>query len=140
MTCRRAIFLSAVAFAVIGTAYAEKVDVPDDALVVRIGASMIVEFTVVGDQLARPRVLDFPAGPNPIVVFDLSENGRSATLSVSHGYAKTLRFRAVARMRGRKRQFELPVNPVPPGVQKSWTMSDPFHELALFEFRLSDAP
>ena len=140
-TDRRAIGLALVALIILRSAagYGDSADVPDDAIVLKVDETKIIAFTRNGDSLVDPRVLAaLPTGSEPIVVVQLVDSGQARTLLVSNGYASTLRFRAVARMRARKRYFELPLSALEPGSRRSWMISDPFYELALFDFKLSD--
>ena len=139
-TDRRAIGLALVALVILRSAagYGDSADVPDDAIVLKVDETRIIAFTRSGDSLVNPRVLAAPTGSEPVVVFQLVDSGQARTLLVSNGYANTLRFRAVARMRARKRYFELPLSALEPGSRRSWMISDPFYELALFDFKLSD--
>lgn len=137
MICRREFGLAVAALVAVGTGSAHGEEIPDDALTIGVGDSVTVKFMRSGDLLIKPLVLGSQAVDEPTAVFALTEKDGARTLAVSHGFEKPLSFRAVAKMRGRKRRFEMPVAPVAPGTRRLWTTNDLFHELALFEFRLS---
>jgi hypothetical protein len=140
MIGRREFGLGVAALVAVGTRSAHGDEIPDDAIILGVGDSVTVTFTRSGDLLVKPLVLGSQTVDDPTAVFALKESDGARTLSVSHGFEKSLSFRAVAKMRGRKRRFPMPVAPVAPGTRRLWTTTDLFHELALFEFTLSGSP
>jgi len=114
-------------------------EIPDDAVILRVGDSVTVSFTQSGDSLLNPKIETAPEEGRPIVVLELTESGRARSFRIWNGYGRVLHYRAAARMRGRKRHFEVPVGAVSAGARSSTMLSDPFDELALFEFFLSDS-
>jgi hypothetical protein len=130
-----------VLFAFLGAlAHADNIDVPPDALILKVGQTLVVTFTASGDSLVSPRVLPEPSTTEPSVTFQLSKTGSARTLMVTNAYARPLAYRAVARMRGMGRRFEPHMSAVRGGMQSVVTLGEPFDELSLFEFHLVAAP
>jgi len=114
-------------------------EIPDDALILRVGDSVTVSFTQSGDTLLSPMIETAPQEGRPIVVLELTESGRARSFRIWNGYGRVLHYRAATRMRGRKRHVDVPVRPVGAGARSSTMLNDPFDELVLFEFFLSDS-
>jgi hypothetical protein len=114
-------------------------EIPDDALILKVGDSVTVAFTQSGDTLLSPTIEAAPEEGRPVVVLELTESGRARSFRIWNGYGRVLHYRAATRMRGRKRHFDVPVSAVSPGVRSTVILNDPFDELVLFEFFLSDS-
>jgi hypothetical protein len=114
-------------------------DVPDDAITLKVGQVLYLTFAVDGDNLGAPKTLPQPSTTDPMVTLQLTQEGSTRTLLVTNGYARPLVYRAVARMRGHRRTFDVPSIPVRPGLQSVVTLGEPFDEIQLFEFKLAAA-
>jgi hypothetical protein len=138
----RAIYVGiAVLLAAVGmTARAEKLEIPPDALILKVGQTLVVTFTASGDSLVNPQIVKEPSPTDPSVTFQLTKAGSARTLIVTNGYARPFVYRAIAKTRGMSRQFEPQLSPVRGGMQGVITLGEPFDELALFEFHLASAP
>jgi hypothetical protein len=139
MMMGRAIYLGmAAAFIAFAVTTTRAGDVPDDAITLKVGQVLYVTFTPSGDSLVSPHLSPQASATDPVVTLQLTQDGPTRTLLITNGYAKPLVYRAVARMRGRRRQFEPSVIPVRAGMQGIVTLGEPFDELQLFEFRLTN--
>jgi hypothetical protein len=124
----------------VSTTYGAGDVIPDDAVVLKVGDSVTLTFTQSGDSLVNPTVVKAPAPEGqPLIVLELTESGRARSFRILNGYDRVLRYRAAVRMRGRKRHSDVPVSEVNPGARSTMILNDPFDELALFEFSLSDS-
>jgi hypothetical protein len=113
-----------------------RADVPEDAVVVKVGQAVFVSFTANGDSLVSPKTLPDGNGPDPTVSIQVTQNGPTRTLLITNGYARALGYRAKTRKRGSRKELELPVSSVRSGMQSVTTLGEPFDELVLFEFHL----
>jgi hypothetical protein len=111
-------------------------DVPQNSISIKVGQELFISFTASGNSLVSPRTLPDGKGTDPMVTVQLTQSGPTRTLMVTNGYDRGLNYRAVARIRGRRKEFELPVNAVRSGMQSVLTLGEPFDELVLFEFHL----
>ena len=139
---RRAICLgmaTLIASAVTVVTHAEKSEVPDDALSVKIGQTVYVAFLADGDKLVSPHVLPKATTTEPMVTIQLTQDGPTRTLLVTNGFAKTLVYRAFGRARGRRREIEIQVVPVRGGLQSIVTLAEPYEAMLLFGFHLTDS-
>jgi len=136
---RRSICLALLALMACAVAptRAGKIDIPDNAITVKVGQVLYIAFTADGDNLVSPRMFPAASDTEPMVTVQLQQNGPTRTLLITNGYEKGLNYRGVARIRGRRREVELPVSTVRGGQQSVLTLGEPFDELLLFEFHLS---
>ena len=138
MTWARALCLGIVALAALAAAPASPAaDVPEDAITLKVGQVLYVTFTANGDNLGSPHTQSEPSTTDPMVTLQLTQEGSTRTLLITNGFAKSLTYRALARMRGRRRTFEPPVIPVRAGMQSIVTLGEPFDEMLLYDFKLA---
>ena len=127
----------------IPTAVGAKDEVPDpaklkDKVTIGVGKKLVVRFEQEGDTLSHPRVVETPGDRPPTPSFDLRQKDGSVILSTKNPFPKDLRFRALARLKGRKDYFETSIVPVKGGLFGIELWQDPIEELTLFDFKLSD--
>jgi hypothetical protein len=111
-----------------------------DKVTIAVGKKLVVKFDQKGDALSNPKVVekaaDKPTTPTP--TFDFSKMGDNLILTTKNPFPKDLKFRALARLKGRKDYFETSIVPVKTGLLGFELWQDPIEELILFEFKLVD--
>lgn len=113
-----------------------RADVPEDSVVIKVGQELFVSFAANGDTLVSPKTVTDANGPDPVVIFQLTQSGPTRTLQVTNGFGRSIGYRAKARKRGSRKEVELPVSGVRSGMQSVMSLTEPFDELVLFEFHL----
>jgi hypothetical protein len=128
----------------IPTALDARDDTPDpatlkDKVTIAVGKKLVVEFEQKGDALTHPKVVEKPGDKPPTPSFDFRRMGDNLILSTKNPFTKDLKFRALARLKGRKDYFETSIVPVKTGLFGIELWQDPIEELILFDFKLTDA-
>ena len=146
-------------FAITAAAFAapQKAASPDsikDKVLIKLGEEVTVQFKAEGDRLIEPKKLENPDDNRGTVKIKLKTTDSTPVpvrgvatrpyLVVSNGFEKTLRFRALARLKGSKEFFEIAgaFDPVPAGEEsllKCWESGSLVEEILLCEFTLSKA-
>ncbi len=107
---------------------------------ISLGQKAVVAFDLHGDKLANPRRVQ-GAQKGPVVTLEFfadKVNKELLVLVIGSSYPRVVRYRAAARQKGRREFYEtnvLRLNPKIP-VFEGW--SDPFEELVLFDFKLTN--
>jgi len=125
------------------TAIAAVDDTPDpatlkDKVTIAVGKKLIVQFEQKGDALGNPKVVEKAGDKPPTPSFDFRKMGDNLILSTKNPFPKDLKFRALARLKGRKDYFETSIEPVKSGIFGIELWQDPIEELILFDFKLAD--
>jgi hypothetical protein len=137
--------LAIVLLTTIPTAIVVGDDKPDpatlkDKVTITVGKKLVVKFDQKGDVLSNPKVVekaaDKPSTPTP--TFDCTKTGGNLFLTTQNPFPKDLKFRALARLKGRKDYFETSIVPVKSGLLGIELWGDPIEELILFDFKLVD--
>jgi hypothetical protein len=120
----------------------DRIEVPTihDSLRISLGQKFAVAFDQRGDRLVKPRrVKSAPKGAAVTLWFFVDEKKKDLIIFVvGSSYPRIVRYRAAARAKGYRDFIEtnmLPLNPNIP-VYEGWT--DPFEELVLFDFHLTN--
>ena len=109
-----------------------------DKVTIAVGKKLLVQFERKGDALSRPQVVEKVLDEPPTVTFDFLKQGDMLILATKNPFPKDLKFRALARVKGRKAPFETSIVPVKAGLLGFELWQDPIEELILFEFTLID--
>ena len=140
MTIARYALVSLVAAATAVAAQDRAVDPATlkDKVTIGIGKKLAVQFEPKGDALTSPKVVAKPADKPPTVSVDFHKQGDMLILVTKNPFKRDLKFRALARLEGRKDYFETSIVPVPAGLFSAELWGDPIEELVLFDFKLID--
>ncbi len=116
-------------------------DKPDPAKIkdkvkITIGKQLFVKFEQKDNALSDPKVVEKEGDLTP--TFDFSKMDQNVTLTTKNPFKKNLKFRALARLKGKKNYFETSIVPVLPGLFGIELWQDDIEELILFEFKLED--
>jgi hypothetical protein len=127
----------AIASATVAQA-ADKVDLTKlkDKVTIDIGKKLIVQFEQKGNALTGPKIVNKVADKPPTPTFDFSKMGDNYILATQNPFPKDLKFRALARVKGRKDYFETSIWPVKSGIAGIELWQDDLEELVLFDFKL----
>ena len=109
-----------------------------DKVTIAVGKKLVVQFEQKGDALRNPKVVEKPGDKPPTPTFDFIKKDDNLILSTKNPYPKDLKFRALARLKGRKDYFETSIVPVKSGLFGIELWQDPIEELILFDFKLVD--
>ena len=109
-----------------------------DKVTIEVGKKLIVKFEKKGDALSDPKVVKEATEKPPTPTFDFSKMDDNLMLTTNNPFSKDLKFRALARLKGRKDYFETSIVPVKSGLFGIELWQDPIEELILFEFKLTD--
>ncbi len=122
------------------TAPGDKVDPAKikDKVTIALGKKLVVQFEQKGDVLSRPTKVEKPRDKPPTPTFEFSKVGENLILTTQNPFPKDLKFRALARLKGRKEYFETSIVPVERGIFGAEVWRDPIEELVLFDFKLID--
>src|SRR5437763_1386465 len=109
--------LAAVLLAAISTAVAAADDRVDpatlkDKVTISLGKKLFVQFEQKGHVLTRPKVVEEAADKPPTPTFDFRKMDDNLILATKNPFSKGLKFRALARHKGRKDYFETSIVPV----------------------------
>jgi hypothetical protein len=107
-----------------------------DKVSIRVGTRLIVRFDQKDDALSNPRMVEEPGEEPPTPIFDFRVVGGNYLLATKNPFKKDLKFRALARLKGRQEYFETTIVPVKSGLFGIEHWQDPIEELVLFEFAL----
>jgi hypothetical protein len=99
---------------------------------------LAVQFRQKGDSLSDPKLVEKVVNDPPTVSFDFRKQDDMLILTTKNPFKKDLKFRAAARLKGRKEYFETSIVPVKAGLFSFELWQDPFDELVLFDFKLVD--
>jgi hypothetical protein len=102
------------------------------------GKSLIVQFQQHGDVLRQPRIVDKADRSSPHIFFDLKKEDGMLILSIKSGCEKTVRLRALMRLKGDNRYIETSMLPLMPKLTGFESWQDPIEELVLFEFKTTN--
>src|SRR4051812_42690182 len=135
--------LAVVLLAAISTAAAAADDKVDpatlkDKVTINVGKKLFVQFEQEGDVLTRPKVVEKAADKPPTPTFDFRKMDDNLILTTKNPFSKDLKFRALARVRGRKDYFETSIVPVKSGLFGIEFGQAPIEELVLFDFKLAE--
>lgn len=146
--------IATVAVAVAAPQQAIDLDTIKDKVSIPLGQQLYIKFTADGDRLLQPRNVK-RMGENKAIVgikldvtdatpFPVRGVPTRPYLVVSNGLEKTLRYRAVARLKGSRKYFPIStgVEPIAPGDQstKCWESGSLVEEVVLYQFALSSKP
>ena len=136
--------LAAVLLVAIATAVAAADDKVDpaklkDKVTINVGKKLFVQFEQDGNTLTAPKVVEKVAEKPPTPTFDFGKMDDNLVLTTKNPFSKDLKFRALARIKGRKDYFETSIVPVKSGLFSIELWQDPIEELVLFDFKLTDA-
>jgi hypothetical protein len=109
-----------------------------DKLKIRVGEKLIVRFERKGDALSDPKVVKQATADPPTPIFDFGKLDDNLALTTKNPFSKDLKFRALARLKGRNDYFETSIVPVKSALFGVELWQDPIEELVLFEFKLVD--
>jgi len=109
-----------------------------DKVNIILGDKAAVQFHMEGNTLSKPTTVAKPDDKTPTVTFDFSGKDKILTLITHNPYPKTLRFRALMRMKGRSTYVETTILPIPAKLMSGESWGDPIEDLILFDFKLSD--
>src|SRR5947209_5626699 len=107
-----------------------------DKVTIEPGKTLAVRFEQDGNMLSHPRVVDKPDDKAPTPTFDFRKMDENLLLTTKNPFPKDLKFRALARLKGRKDYFETSIVPVKSGLFSIELWQDPIEELVLFDFKL----
>jgi len=105
---------------------------------ISLGKKLFVRFDQKGDALSNPKAVKQEGADRPTPVFDFSEIDDNLMLVKKNPFPKDLKFRALARLKGRKDYFETSIVPVKSGLFSIELWRDPIEELVLVDFKLVD--
>ena len=126
-----------------------------DKVSITLGQKFHLKFKPEGDQLLQPAKSKGTDDDQATVTVQLDVTSDSPTapprkgatrpfLAVHNGLKRTLHYRALARLKGRKEFFEIDggMEPVPPGegTNKCWDFDSRVEEVVLYQFTLSKKP
>lgn len=145
---------ASAAVAVAAPQRAIDVDTIKDKVSIRLGQELHVKFAAGGDRLLHPRSVERAGDDKATVEIKLHVTEATPVpvrgvatrpfLVVSNGFARTLHYRALARLKGSKEFFEISkaVEPIAPGEQsmKCWASGSLVEEVVLYQFALSPKP
>ena len=112
----------------------------DNSVHISLGQKIAIVFDQRGDRLVNPRrVQGAQKGPLVTLAFSADDETKGLViLEVKSSYPRIVRYRAAARLKGRRDFYKtnmLPLNPNIP-VLEGWKF--PFEELVLFDFHLTN--
>ncbi len=111
-----------------------------DSIRISVGQEFAVAFDQRGDRLTNPRrVHSAPKHPAVTLKFFVPPDHKDLlVLTVGSSYPRIVRYRAAARARGYRDFYETNMLPLNPNVSVYEGWSDPFVELILFDFHLTN--
>jgi hypothetical protein len=109
-----------------------------DKVTITVGKSLFVEFEQKGDALKNPKLVDKASEKPPTPTFNLTTMDGNILLVTKNPFPKDLKFRALARRKGRKDYYETSIVPVKSGIFSIELWQEPIEELVLFDFKLTD--
>lgn len=109
-----------------------------DKVTIKLGKKLFVQFEQKGNALTHPKAVEKPTDQPPTPTFDFRKTDDSLILMTKNPFSKPLKFRALARLKGRKDYFETSIVPVESGLFGAELWRDPIEELVLFDFKLGD--
>ena len=109
-----------------------------DTVTISIGKNLAVAFAQKANALAGPKIVENAKKATPAVTFDFQKQDANLMLITQNPYAKDLKFRAMARLKGHKDYFETSIVPVGSGLFGVELWQEPIEELVLFDFKLID--
>jgi hypothetical protein len=109
-----------------------------DKVAINLGKKLVIRFEQKGDTLSSPKEAKQETTDPPTPTFNFSHIGQSLALTTKNPFSKDLKFRALARLKGRKDYFETSIVPVKSGLFGIELWQDPIEELVLFDFKLVD--
>lgn len=110
-----------------------------DKVTIGLGKQIVVQFEQNGSALSHPKVVEKAGDKPPTPTFDFRKMGDNLMLVTKNPFPKDLKFRALARVKGRKDYYETSIVPVKGGLLGIELWQDPIEELVLFDFALTDA-
>ena len=105
---------------------------------VTLATKGMIQFKQQGDILSEPKLVKNAAEDKPGISVELRQKDEILTLIVKNRFSKILRYRAAARLKGRKEYVETSIVPVMAGLFSFENWQDPIEELILFDFKLTD--
>ncbi|WP_406698504.1 hypothetical protein V5E97_06440 [Singulisphaera sp. Ch08] len=109
-----------------------------DKVTIEVGKSIAVRFEQQGNTLTRPKIVEKAADQPTTLSLDFRKQDDMLILVTKNPFPKDLKFRALARLKGRKSYFETSIVPVKAGLLSFELWQDPIEELILFDFTLID--
>jgi hypothetical protein len=109
-----------------------------DKVTISVGKALAVQFQQDEDSLSHPKVVEKLTDDPPALSLDFRKQGDNLILVTKNPFRKDLKFRAAARLKGRKDYFETSIVPVKAGLVSFELWQDPIEELVLFDFKLID--
>lgn len=110
-----------------------------DKVTITVGKTLLVQFEQKGDTISQPKVVEKADDKAFTPSFEFIESSGNLTLTTRNPFPKDLKFRALARIKGRKTYFETSIVPVRSGILGIELWPDPIEELILFDFKLEKA-
>lgn len=116
-------------------------DTPDpktlkDKITLTAGKSLLVQFERKGGDLTKPNVVKKESDAPPTVNFELTRMGNTLLLATKNPFPQPLKFRALARYKGRQEYRETSIQPVLGRLLGIELWKEPIEELVLFDFKL----
>ena len=116
-------------------------DAPDpatlkDKVTIAVDKTLLVQFEAKADALTQPKIVAKLADKPLTTTFEFKTMGDNLVLSTKNPFPQDLKFRALARLKGRKNYFETSIVPVKSGLFGLELWQDPIEELILFDFKL----
>jgi len=111
-----------------------------DKVTISLGKKLAVQFEQKGNALSHPKVVKEPTKTPPTILIDFEKNDENLMLTTQNPFPKDLKFRALARLKGRKNYFETSIVPVMAGIFSAELWNEPIEELVLFDFKLTNSP
>ena len=150
-----ALFLATAAMAAAAPQQAVDPHTLKDKVSITLGQEFHLKFKPMGDQLLQPTKFKGTDNDKATVRVKLDVTSASPVppphegatrpfLAVHNGFARTLHYRALARLKGSREFFEIGagMEPVPPGegANKCWEFDSLVEEVVLYQFTLSGKP
>ncbi len=146
--------IATAAVAVAAPQQAIDVDTIKDKVSITLGQQLHIKFAADGDRLLHPKSVERAGDDNAAVEIKLKVTDATPVpvrgvatrpyLVVSNGLERPLHYRALARLKGSKKFFEIgeAVEPIAPGDQsmKCWESGSLVEEVVLYQFALSPKP
>jgi hypothetical protein len=107
-----------------------------DKVSIRVGQTLALQFDRKGDALSNPKIVKAVVENPPTLSLEFRDKGKMLWLAAKNPYSKSLRYRALARHKGRKSYFETSIAPVMAGLLGMEVWQEPIEELVLFDFKL----
>jgi hypothetical protein len=139
-TLRLTTALILICAATVFAAPRDRIDPKDlkDKVSLTLGTKGTIQFKQQGDTLTEPKLVKAADEKTPGMSVEFKKDDQLLMLTVQNPFPKALRYRAAARLKGRKEYVETSIIPVMAGLLSFESWQDPIEELILFDFKLTD--